>query len=63
LAGGASNLIDRLIYDGYVLDFLNVGVGSVRTGIFNVADAFIMAGVILLIFHDWLYKVTGRTDG
>jgi signal peptidase II len=56
IGGGASNLIDRLSYDGYVLDFLNVGVGSVRTGIFNVADVFIMAGVILLIFHEWLYK-------
>lgn len=63
VGGGASNLIDRLSYDGYVLDFLNVGVGSVRTGIFNLADVFIMAGVILLIFHEWLYKVTGRRDG
>jgi signal peptidase II len=63
VGGGASNLVDRLNYDGYVLDFLNVGVGSVRTGIFNVADVFIMAGVILLILHEWLYKVTGRTDG
>lgn len=50
VGGGASNLIDRLAYDGYVLDFLNVGVGSVRTGIFNVADVFIMAGVTVLIF-------------
>lgn len=56
VGGGASNLIDRLVYDGYVLDFLNVGVGSVRTGIFNIADVFIMAGVTVLVFHEWLYK-------
>lgn len=63
VGGGASNLIDRLSYDGYVLDFLNVGVGSVRTGIFNLADVFILAGVTLLIFHEWLHKVIGRRDG
>jgi len=56
VGGGASNLIDRLIYDGYVLDFLNVGVGPVRTGIFNLADVLILIGVILLVFHDWLYR-------
>jgi len=50
VGGGVSNLIDRLYYGGYVLDFLNVGIGPVRTGIFNVADMFIMAGVLLLAF-------------
>ncbi len=50
IGGGTSNLIDRLYYGGYVVDFLNVGVGSVRTGIFNFADVFIMVGVLLLIF-------------
>jgi len=48
-AGGASNLGDRIAYDGYVLDFLNVGLGSLRTGIFNVADMAIMAGTFLLL--------------
>jgi signal peptidase II len=43
-AGGASNLYDRVIYGGYVIDFLNVGIGWLRTGIFNVADMAIMAG-------------------
>jgi signal peptidase II len=46
--GGLSNLIDRTFYDGRVIDFLNVGVGFVRTGIFNVADMAITAGAILL---------------
>src|SRR5690606_29898372 len=35
LAGGVGNLVDRVTRDGAVVDFLNVGVGSVRTGIFN----------------------------
>ena len=47
IAGGASNWIDRLA-SGRVVDFLNVGIGSLRTGVFNVADVAIMAGVALL---------------
>jgi signal peptidase II len=47
--GGISNLVDRLLYDGRVTDFLNVGIGSLRTGIFNLADMTIMAGALLLI--------------
>jgi signal peptidase II len=48
-AGGGSNLIDRLRFDGAVTDFLNVGLGSLRTGIFNVADAMLMLGVVVLL--------------
>jgi signal peptidase II len=48
VAGGLSNLIDRVAM-GSVIDFLNVGVGPFRTGIFNVADVAIMAGVGLLL--------------
>lgn len=44
VAGGASNWIDRVIR-GSVVDFLNVGIGPVRTGIFNVADVAIMIGL------------------
>lgn len=46
--GGLSNLIDRIVYDGRVVDFLNVGIGPLRTGIFNVADMAITAAAILL---------------
>jgi signal peptidase II len=49
-AGGISNLVDR-IARGAVIDFMNVGVGSLRTGIFNVADMAIMLGVALLVFR------------
>jgi signal peptidase II len=47
-AGGFSNLVDRVVH-GRVIDFLNVGIGPVRTGIFNVADMAIMLGVALLL--------------
>lgn len=49
LAGGAGNVLDRLFLNGRVVDFLNIGVGPVRTGIFNVADVAIMAGVAVLV--------------
>jgi signal peptidase II len=47
-AGGASNLADR-IARGSVIDFMNVGLGTLRTGIFNVADVAIMGGVLVLM--------------
>lgn len=47
VAGGFSNWIDRALH-GRVVDFLNVGIGSVRTGVFNVADMVIMLGALLL---------------
>ena len=50
LAGGLSNLADRLAI-GSVIDFLNVGVGPVRTGIFNVADVAIMAGTSMVLWE------------
>jgi signal peptidase II len=49
LAGGIGNLIDRVFHDGLVTDFLNLGIGSLRTGIFNVADVALTAGVLLLM--------------
>ena len=48
-AGGLGNLIDRIRFAGVVTDFLNLGVGPLRTGIFNVADAVLMAGLIGLL--------------
>ncbi|HEX3836064.1 MAG TPA: signal peptidase II [Steroidobacteraceae bacterium] len=48
-AGGLGNLIDRIRFDGAVTDFLNLGLGPLRTGIFNVADAILTLGAVLLL--------------
>src|SRR5262245_23562274 len=48
VAGGVSNWIDRFLH-GRVVDFLNVGIGPWRTGVFNVADVAIVIGAGLLI--------------
>jgi signal peptidase II len=49
VGGGVGNLIDRVLRAGYVTDFLSVGIGRIRTGIFNLADIFLIAGVTLLL--------------
>ena len=51
LSGGVGNLLDRISYDGRVVDFMNLGIGTLRTGIFNMADVWIMTGVGLLLLH------------
>ena len=50
VAGGASNLLDRITY-GMVIDFMSVGIGSLRTGVFNVADMAIMLGAGMLVLE------------
>lgn len=49
-AGGLSNLLDRLHGDGGVTDFLILGYGRLQTGIFNLADIFILIGSFILGF-------------
>lgn len=49
IGGGLGNFIDRVTNDGRVYDFLNVGIGSVRTGIFNVADMILMVAIAYLV--------------
>ncbi|WP_087019071.1 signal peptidase II [Thaumasiovibrio subtropicus] len=49
-AGGISNFYDRVVNNGAVIDFLNLGLGSVRTGVFNVADMVILVGAAVLVF-------------
>lgn len=50
IGGGTGNLIDRGFRDGAVVDFVNVGLGSLRTGIFNFADMAVLIGCLLLFF-------------
>ena len=61
LIGGAiGNLIDRVAF-GYVLDFIDVGVGSLRFWTFNIADAGISSGIaILLVDTLWRSRSTVR---
>ncbi len=51
VAGGISNWIDRAT-NGSVVDFLNLGVGWLRTGVFNVADVAIMLGAAIFVLAE-----------
>jgi signal peptidase II len=55
LAGGASNWFDR-VSAGRVVDFMNVGIGWLRTGIFNVADVAIMLGAALFVLAELRFR-------
>jgi signal peptidase II len=47
--GGLANWLDRLMNGGAVTDFVSLGVGPLRTGIFNLADVGISTGIALLL--------------
>ncbi len=47
--GGIGNWLDRLLHGGLVTDFVSIGAGPLRTGIFNAADVFLVAGVLLIL--------------
>ncbi len=51
-SGGISNFYDRVINNGAVIDFLNIGFGSIRTGVFNVADMAILLGIFVFMFTE-----------
>jgi signal peptidase II len=48
VGGGAANWLDRALHGGAVTDFVSLGVGPLRTGVFNLADVHILAGAALL---------------
>ena len=50
LGGAVGNLIDR-VRVGAVVDFIDIGVGSLRWPAFNVADSAITIGVVILAFY------------
>ncbi len=49
IGGGIGNVWDRAMHHGAVTDFLNFGIGNIRTGVLNVADLSITFGAILLL--------------
>ncbi len=51
VAGAIGNIIDRGM-DGYVTDFLHLKINDFSFFIFNLADAFISIGAIIIIFFE-----------
>ena len=50
LSGAVGNILDRVLY-GYVVDFLDLYIGSAHWPAFNIADAMICTGVGLLVLE------------
>jgi signal peptidase II len=48
LGGAVGNLIDRLLH-GYVIDFIQVWLGTYPWPAFNIADSAIFVGAVVLI--------------
>ncbi len=53
VAGGIGNLIDRMRNHGRVTDFIYLAAGPIHTGVFNIADMAITAGVVWLMLS-WM---------
>jgi len=60
LGGAIGNLIDRLRL-GFVVDFVDAGVGDLRWWTFNVADASISAAILLLLLWALRPSLAGET--
>ncbi len=48
LGGAIGNFIDRIQF-GYVVDFADIGIGSWRFYIFNIADSAVTVSILLMI--------------
>ena len=53
IGGILGNLFDRLVY-GYVIDFFDFRFGKFNYPIFNMADVFIVVGVVLLMIYSFM---------
>lgn len=49
IGGGFGNIIDRVLNNGSVVDFMNFGIGELRTGILNFADLSLSLGIAIII--------------
>ena len=54
LAGAVGNGIDRLFFDGSVVDFIDLRI--INFAIFNWADVSINLGIICLLIHTFIYQ-------
>ena len=61
LGGAIGNLIDRLRL-GYVVDFVDIGIGNLRFYTFNVADSAISTAIVLLVAVAVLPGLTRLVD-
>lgn len=53
IGGALGNLLDRVLQRDGVVDFIDIGIGSVRFWTFNIADSAVTVGAVCLIIALW----------
>ncbi len=61
LGGIVGNLIDR-IFRGHVVDFLSFNIFGYDFPVFNIADSFIVIGIIIILFMTFLESKGTNND-
>ena len=61
LGGAIGNMIDRLRL-GYVVDWVDIGLGDLRFWTFNVADSAISLAIVMLVAMAIFPALTGSTQ-
>lgn len=61
LGGAFGNLIDRILYSR-VVDFIDIGIKNTRWPVFNVADAVVVIGMIILSIHMFILDKSDKEE-
>lgn len=59
VAGSVSNLIDRLMY-GAVIDFISHSYGGWNFPVFNLADVYIVCGIMMILYESLFSSKNNR---
>jgi signal peptidase II len=51
LGGALGNLVDRVLREGRVTDFIDMGIGDLRFWTYNIADSSFVIGVTVLVVY------------
>ena len=63
ICGGAlGNLLDRIRLSAGVVDFMDIGIGTLRWPVFNVADVAVTTGAIFLAISLWKEEQAASRD-
>jgi len=61
LAGALGNLIDRIRF-GYVIDFIDLHIGSYHWPAFNIADSCLSIGLALLFIQLFFFRPQSKKE-
>ena len=53
IGGALGNVLDRMLHDGRVIDFIHYQIPNVISNLSNVADHAIVIGVALMVLASW----------